>query len=143
MAELPGSKSDRYQVYPSSLTVDAVIAGDLTIAFADGMVCDLDPLAPGEKRLAKKRGWARLRVIQTTRANYEIRCYLLFGKRNRKSKAQPIGPCLVLIRMPDTASFLAGVPSDRSIADLSLPGTHDTCAFYGCEQASGKSTCGD
>jgi len=142
MAELPGSKSDRYQVYPSSLTVDAVIAGDLTITFADGMICDMDPLARGEKRLAKKRGWARLRVIKTSSAN-EIRCYLLFGKRNRKSEAQPAGPCLVLIRRPDTASFLAGVPSDRSIAHLSLPGTHDTCAFYGCKQASGTSTCGD
>jgi len=37
----------------------------------------------------------------------------------------------MLYRRPDTASFLANLFDDTSIADLSLPGTHDTCAFYG------------
>jgi hypothetical protein len=38
---------------------------------------------------------------------------------------------IVVYPTPDTASFLGKLPDETSIADLTLPGTHDTCAFYG------------
>jgi 1-phosphatidylinositol phosphodiesterase len=38
---------------------------------------------------------------------------------------------MMLYRRPNTASFMSNLPDETSIADLSLPGTHDTCAFYG------------
>jgi hypothetical protein len=41
----------------------------------------------------------------------------------------------VIYSRPDTAAFLGKIPDETSIADLSLPGTHDTCAFYGGESS--------
>jgi hypothetical protein len=38
---------------------------------------------------------------------------------------------MMLYRRPNTPSFMGNLPDETSIADLSLPGTHDTCAFYG------------
>lgn len=37
----------------------------------------------------------------------------------------------MIYEKPDTATFLGKIPDDTSVADLTLPGTHDTCAFYG------------
>lgn len=41
--------------------------------------------------------------------------------------------CLVMYARPDTAGFMGRQPDHVIIADLALPGTHDTCAYYGCE----------
>jgi hypothetical protein len=38
---------------------------------------------------------------------------------------------VVFFYKPDTSSFLGKIHDETSIADLSLPGTHDTCAFFG------------
>jgi len=42
---------------------------------------------------------------------------------------------MMLYRRPNTPSFMGNLPDETSIADLSLPGTHDTCAFYGGESS--------
>lgn len=41
------------------------------------------------------------------------------------------GSTVVIYEKPDTATFLGEIPDDTSVADLTLPGTHDTCACYG------------
>lgn len=41
--------------------------------------------------------------------------------------------CMVMYARPDTAGFMSRLSDDVTIADLALPGTHDTCAYYGCE----------
>lgn len=135
VAELSGPKSEYQQVYHSSLDVEAVLAGGVTIALDDGTRYIAPALGSSRKRSAKKRGWGRIHLIEAARqsAKLEVRGYLFFGTSCRTPERSVSEPSLVLFRAPSTASFLACVPDERSIADLSLPGTHDTCAFYGCE----------
>lgn len=53
------------------------------------------------------------------------------GRSDNPQKGPHGGPTVVIYEKPDTATFLGGIPDDTSVADLTLPGTHDTCAFYG------------
>lgn len=99
----------------------------------------LHPLSRSRRRRAKKRGWARFQISTTgTASEYGFGAYLLFASSRSSSGAaaehQPgeqNGATVVLYYKPDTASFLGRMPDEILIADLSLPGTHDTCAFYG------------
>lgn len=40
--------------------------------------------------------------------------------------------CILLYARPDTAGFMGRQGDHVSVSDLALPGTHDTCAYYGC-----------
>jgi hypothetical protein len=42
-------------------------------------------------------------------------------------------PTVVLYRRLPLADFMADIPDDMPLGDISLPGTHESCALYGCE----------
>ena len=98
------------------------------------------PISPSQRRRGRKRGWAGL---QTTPLGENLAGdtigYLLFvggsdmimSRSDNLQNGSQGGPTVVIYEKPDTATFLGKIPDDTSVADLTLPGTHDTCAFYG------------
>lgn len=40
---------------------------------------------------------------------------------------------ILVYKVPEASDFLGTIPDDRSLSDVCLPGTHESCAMYGCE----------
>lgn len=93
---------------------------DLTISAADGNHGSVTiPLAapPGDRN----RGW-----VQLSCSLHNVLAYQLFGQREDE---------VVLIAWPGPADFMAGLPDEWTLGDLSLCGTHESAALTGSRLA--------
>ncbi|WRT63949.1 uncharacterized protein IL334_000876 [Kwoniella shivajii] len=79
----------------------------------------------------KTRGWKRIKVNEGS-----FSAYRLYRHSN-----DSIGDSLIILEKPDTANFLSRIPDNTHLGDITLPGTHESCALYGfpisqCQQPS-------
>ncbi|KAK8865752.1 hypothetical protein IAR55_000899 [Kwoniella newhampshirensis] len=99
----------------------------------DKLIGDVDvPLRAG--RRLRTRGWERLHVDAASRGAFCV--YRLW----RKDQHTTIDTVFLFLQ-PDTANFLSYIPDDTPLGNLTLPGTHESCALYGfpisqCQQPS-------
>jgi hypothetical protein len=49
------------------------------------------------------------------------------------TEAQSPSPALVIFEKRDLSQWMASLPDETFLGDLCMPGTHDSCALYGCE----------
>lgn len=79
VAELSGPKSDARQVYHSNLGTVALHTRDVQVSFDDASVWVITSLTKAEARVARKRGWARLRLseVHDVGTGYAVEGYLL------------------------------------------------------------------
>ena len=52
-------------------------------------------------------------------------------KRSTNGQENPTSTILIY-RKPDTADFMASLPDDMHLGEIAMPGTHESCAMYGC-----------
>ncbi|WWD18068.1 hypothetical protein CI109_102515 [Kwoniella shandongensis] len=113
---------DSLRLYFSSAS-DEKIVGEVEVNVAGG-------------RKLRSRGWERLRVRADSASKGVFCAYRLW----RRSGPTPINTILIFLQ-PDTANFLSHIPDNTPLGDLTLPGTHESCALYGypisqCQQPS-------
>lgn len=106
----------------------------------------LQPPSASQQRLAKRRGWTKIQTDTLEgHSNPGVTCYWIrvsiktgprLPKWSDSSQKEGKADRVILLARPDTANFMGRQPDDSSIAELALPGTHDTCAFYGCASLS-------
>ncbi|WVR05714.1 hypothetical protein IAU60_002738 [Kwoniella sp. DSM 27419] len=87
-------------------------------------------------RATRSRGWKRLKVTDGARQAADVCAYQLHTSRS----AGYAFAVLIFVK-PDTANFLGAAPGTTPLGDLTLPGTHESCALYGfpfsqCQQPS-------
>ncbi|WVQ85619.1 hypothetical protein IAT38_007785 [Cryptococcus sp. DSM 104549] len=87
-------------------------------------------LRAGKK--ARSLGWERLQVNAWTRkaegtedGRAQGFCAYRLHNSSRSSDT------LLIFSQPDTANFLGQLPDDTPLGNISLPGTHESCALYG------------
>ncbi|ORY28650.1 PLC-like phosphodiesterase [Naematelia encephala] len=125
---------------------------DITFTSKDGSLYQVQVALTPNSRV-RQRGWDRLQVTRQDRlrltspsqrldektsiggSGVNMICgYRIQDKRSQRST-------VILMDLPDTSTFLAGIPDEISLAELALPGTHESCALYGfpisqCQQPS-------
>jgi hypothetical protein len=133
-------RQDGSAVFRLAMSEDAILRDSLELDLLFGQdqpdvesqTIRIAAISRPDQRRGRKRGWNRLRISSGSATRILVG-YLLYasgftlmGKDFSKSVMT-----LVFFHKPDSSSFLGKVHDETSVADLSLPGTHDTCAFYG------------
>ncbi|WVW82072.1 hypothetical protein I302_104077 [Kwoniella bestiolae CBS 10118] len=80
-----------------------------------------------------RRGWTKLKLNEGTGHS----AYRLHAEQDDGSTKDVI----IIYEKPDTANFLSRIPDDTHLGEITLPGTHESCALYGypisqCQQPS-------
>ncbi|WWC58401.1 uncharacterized protein I303_100941 [Kwoniella dejecticola CBS 10117] len=76
-------------------------------------------------RSLRNRGWKRLKVEGSR--GHAFSAYRLYVN----DRGQQPRDVVILLEKPDTANFLSRIPDDTPLGDITLPGTHESCAMYG------------
>ncbi|OCF73596.1 hypothetical protein I204_05439 [Kwoniella mangroviensis CBS 8886] len=84
-------------------------------------------------RNLRRRGWERLKLSEGN-GFLAFRLYTTKGDRSTRDT-------VIIYEKPDTANFLSRIPDDTHLGEITLPGTHESCALYGypisqCQQPS-------
>ncbi|WWC66582.1 uncharacterized protein I206_100485 [Kwoniella pini CBS 10737] len=74
-------------------------------------------------RSSRQRGWKQLHIEGS--GGYSA--YRLYTTQSDGSNRDSI----IILERPDTANFLSRIPDVTPLGEITLPGTHESCAMYG------------
>lgn len=84
------------------------------------------PLRPS--RSAVRRRWERIRIQpRGYQADEHFMAYRIITSAGRDTHQT-----ILICGTPPLCDFMAYLPDDTALGDLCLPGTHESCALYGC-----------
>ena len=137
------SKAHRYKI---DLPVDPSVRRttttiDLSLVDGHGDLTRARVSVPHSRRL-QAHGWEPIR-LQSPNGHSALAYRVLVG-RTQPSKSETDGipdqhdnkDVIMILCMPPASDFMAQLPDSLALGDLTLPGTHETCALYGGEPAS-------
>ncbi|KIR56088.1 hypothetical protein I315_01153 [Cryptococcus gattii Ru294] len=92
-------------------------------------------------RMLRKRGWKKIEVkTWVTKSEGQDSGYSAY-QLLKETPSRGNKHFIIIFSKSDTANFMSSIPDDTPLGNLTLPGTHQSCAVYGfpisqCQQPS-------